>query len=447
MAETRRPSPARPRDRTRCRRCVADAAVDLEPLDPVGVGADEYRPRGAKGRPCPPRSSPGMPASTTRPVGFTTDERLGDRVGRSDAVHDGVRSSGEPGRRLERAGPAPYRTGELVRRHRDVGAELCGEPRLVRVARPAMSVPGGLRCRKAATVASPSVPAPSTATTASSRPASAASAAWTAHAEGSTITASSSVTSSGTGWSCDSCATSPPPTNRLRCRRSSRSAVPARCCPNATCSHPPGSPFAHRRARRRDRPGHAADSGFRPRTRRRDVPVVAVVGDHAHDLVAGDEGEADEVLEVARAPAVEGGEVRAADSCEKRPPHRCQSGSGQFGRFGVDEPQRPDRGRASRAGDGGHDPWRLRTGRRCARARGPSSSTSSATSNRSHQRETPVVQRAHRQQASASRLLPDAQCSVCHPLRRAMAASFASGLTATGNPTHSRSGRSDAESA
>ena len=41
----------------------------------------------------------------------------------------------------------------------------------------------------------------------------------------------------------------------------------------------------------------------------------------------------------------------------------------------------------------------------------------------------------------------DAQCSVCHPLRRAMAASFASGLTATGNPTHSRSGRSDAESA
>ena len=36
---------------------------------------------------------------------------------------------------------------------------------------------------------------------------------------------------------------------------------------------------------------------------------------------------------------------------------------------------------------------------------------------------------------------------MCQPLRRAMAASFASGFTATGNPTHSRSGRSEAESA
>src|SRR5262249_34792141 len=39
------------------------------------------------------------------------------------------------------------------------------------------------------------------------------------------------------------------------------------------------------------------------------------------------------------------------------------------------------------------------------------------------------------------------QCSTCQPRRRAMVASFGSGFTATGKPTDSSIGRSEAESA
>ena len=64
--------------------------------------------------------------------------------------------------------------------------------------------------------ARPSVPAPSTATTEPG--VTFAITAWIAHAVGSTMTAASSLIPSGTGWSCDSCATieidHPPPVSQ-----------------------------------------------------------------------------------------------------------------------------------------------------------------------------------------------------------------------------------------
>ena len=86
------------------------------------------------------------------------------------------------------------------------------------------------------------MPAPST-TTMSPSVTPAVSAAWTAHAVGSTITAASSVMASGTGWSWLSWATMnvphPPPVLQQKpvCR-------PGSTLPKAKRSHPPRSPLA-----------------------------------------------------------------------------------------------------------------------------------------------------------------------------------------------------------
>src|SRR5579862_7178171 len=63
--------------------------------------------------------------------------------------------------------------------------------------------------------------------------------------------------------------------------------------------------------------------------------------EEADDLVAGDEGEADQVLEIARAAPVERREVRAADARKDRrdaTPFR----RGESGGLGLEEPQRAD---------------------------------------------------------------------------------------------------------
>ena len=66
---------------------------------------------------------------------FHHRERLGDRVGRPDAVHHSVCSSRETCRRLERARPSPHGAGQFAVRHGDIGTELFGEALLMRVSR------------------------------------------------------------------------------------------------------------------------------------------------------------------------------------------------------------------------------------------------------------------------------------------------------------------------
>ena len=68
----------------------------------------------------------------------------------------------------------------------------------------------------------------------------------------------------------------------------------------------------------------------------------------ADDLVAGNEREADEVLEVARAAAVQGGEVRAADAGQAGPdPH--PAGARELGRLQFEELERADTDAPARA--------------------------------------------------------------------------------------------------
>ncbi len=78
------------------------------------------------------------------------------------------------------------------------------------------------------------------------------------------------------------------------------------------------------------------------------VVVVAVGGGHGDDFVAGHEGEADQVLEVARAAAVEGREVGSTDAREQRP-QREPFGAGQVGRIAVEETEGTNPGPAARA--------------------------------------------------------------------------------------------------
>ena len=89
-------------------------------------------------------------------------------------------------------------------------------------------------------------------------------------------------------------------------------------------------------------------------TTTRAVGVVDAGPDH---LVAGDEGEADDVLEVARAAAVHGGQVRAADAGQQWL-HPVPLRPGQLGGLDVGEAQGPDRSRPARARRRRHHPRR-----------------------------------------------------------------------------------------
>ena len=143
--------------------------------------------------------------------------------------------------------------------------------------------------------------------------------------------------------------------------------------------------------------------------------AVVEVADH---LVAGDEREAHDRLEVPRRAAVDGGQVAAADAGQAGP-DPLPLGPGQRRLVDVGQPQRPDPGAR----------------RRCAtptppgrpRSWGSDRSNSSAFIGRARRGGLGPI-------GSSGRGPPGAfgQCSTCQPRLRAMAASLASGLTATG---------------
>ncbi len=217
-------------------------------------------------------------------------------------------------------------------------------------------------------VVRPSVPAPITATV---MPGSmrAARAAWTAQAVGSTITASSSSRWSGTtcswlGWATSPPADQPPPVSEQKpiCR-------PGDTCPNATRSHPPVSPTAQAGhnglTARATQPSTASTTTRVPMAGPPSVPPSSVPPSSVpppsvpppspaapaaldsvtvlHHLVAGDEGEAHQILEVARAATVEGGQVRTADAGQPgSDPHPLRPGP--FGGIEIGQAQRAQTG-------------------------------------------------------------------------------------------------------
>ena len=187
------------------------------------------------------------------------------------------------------------------------------------------------------------------------------------------------------------------------------------------------------------------------------VVHTTVLQDPDH-LVTGDEGEADDVLEVARAATVQRGEVGTADPGQGRP-EPVPGLAGQLGRVHVEELQRPDAGPPARAEDGG-DPRGGEAGKvplEDERLHRAPPGAAPGTRRRAPVRAAWLTRLPYRSDLGVSsgpsgsngrappRLL--AQCSTCQPRRRAMAASLASGLTATGKPTTSSMGRSLAESA
>ncbi len=136
----------------------------------------------------------------------------------------------------------------------------------------------------------------------------AATTACTAQAVGSTITASSSESSSGTACSWASMShEAGRATTRRRCRCRTRSAGPGR-----------GGRRRRARTRRcgpRHTPRTAGSMARATHPRTGSITTRAAASSRvAHHLVAGDEGEAHDVLEVAGAAPVEGGQVRAADA-------------------------------------------------------------------------------------------------------------------------------------
>ena len=203
-------------------------------------------------------------------------------------------------------------------------------------------------------MASPRVPAPSTATTSSVADPGAEHARGSAQASGSTVTASASLERVGRpGRAGSRGRPGRPSTSRRRCRRSSRSGCPGARWPKAVCSQSPVRSPAHTRAERLDDPGPDSRApaggrpGSRPRWRRR-RPRSASVSSDADHLVAGDEGEAHERLEVAGAATVDRGEVGAADAREQRgaPGARtlrgARAGRRRPGAAGRPAPARPD---------------------------------------------------------------------------------------------------------
>ena len=151
------------------------------------------------------------------------------------------------------------------------------------------------------------------------------------------------------------------------------------------------------------------DAARRARQRRLQDDARAVL-ELADDFVTGHKREADDRLEVPRALAIDCRQVGATDPGEQRP-HPPPLRTGQPRRVDVGQAQRSHPGAAAR-GQGAGNP----------RRREP--------------RHRPLEhERLHRVLAigSSGRFAPGArdQSSVCHPRLRAMAASLASGLTAT----------------
>ncbi len=99
-------------------------------------------------------------------------------------------------------------------------------------------------------------------------------------------------------------------------------------------------------ARRDHAAGHAAEDRLD-----HDAGVGVVEG--ADHLVTGHEREAHDIFEVARATAVEGGEVRSADARQQWS-HPVPVGAGQLGRVHVDEAQGPDGHSPARASEARH---------------------------------------------------------------------------------------------
>ena len=186
-------------------------------------------------------------------------------------------------------------------------------------------------------------------------------AAWTAHAVGSTITAASSVRSSGTACSWVSWATmnvdQPPPVSLQKPALQPRLEVAERDA-LAVAESPP----AHAGHRRDDAASDAAEH-------RLDHDAGAVV-EIADDLVAGHERERHDRLEVAGRLAVDGRQVAAADAGEPRADaHPARPG--QVRRVDVDAAAAGRRGAPARRTSPGHA-GRGVARRPCARRGAPS---------------------------------------------------------------------------
>ena len=263
--------------------------------------------------------------------------------------------------------------------------------------------------------------------------------------------------SSGTAWSWLAWAMSGRSTIRRRCRCRIRSAARAPDAPAATLPHSPVCP--DRTGRRaggcgggRSRAPARARHGCRGRATAGLVDTAIV--EHADHFVARHEGKRHQVLEVAG-----GAPVDVARSDPQMPDSSgrsgCQSSSGRSGgsvsssRSGPIPAPRPEPKRAA-------PPGSRRTGARCAPRPAPSPSSparrAAGRPARAAGLERPrrAAPRGRAGRAAAAGWLPPlgrASVSTCQPRRRAMAASLASGLTATGKPTASSMGRSLAESA
>jgi hypothetical protein len=83
----------------------------------------------------------------------------------------------------------------------------------------------------------------------------------------------------------------------------------------------------------------------------RSPPVQRTSLHVADDLMTGDEGEADDVVEVARAPAVQRGEIRAADPGEAGP-DSYPAGARHLELLEFDELERADADALPRADEG-----------------------------------------------------------------------------------------------
>ena len=184
----------------------------------------------------------------------------------------------------------------------------------------ATSVPGRQSALMAAMTQRPKVPAPST-TTRSPPVMSAAQAACTAQAAGSTMTAASSERSSGISCSWLSC--------RDQSGGPATSRVGAIAGLEAGLDMAKGDPLTSSLAARGaswaeglDPAGFTAEHGLEYGS----PPVEGPPLDIANDLMAGHEGKADDVLEVAGAATVQGGEIGATDAGEAgTEPHPSRS--------------------------------------------------------------------------------------------------------------------------
>ena len=252
-----------------------------------------------------------------------------------------------------------------------------------------------------------------------------------------------------------------PSTSRRRCRRRSRSGAPGgQLAEGGVLAEARPTRGGTRRQAgsmwRGTQPSTGSITARAPGGSTAPAWSVAAVVEHAHHLVAGDEGEADDVLEVARAAPVHQRQVGPADAGQQRSQVRPVVGRGA------------PAGRRRGAAAGRHRrhvpiptarrPGRRRTGGGCARRPGPSLGVpgrgpcgrggrpgEGGGAGGAAAVGAPGVEGPEGQQCAAEPPAAFSQCSTCQPRRRAMAASLVSGLTATGNPTASSMGRSLAE--